>query len=254
MTQDKIKRIHRWYSWILAAILAVLGVLFILSCIDIFTSGPHPFNPGSITLRFRRIAVPVLIGVIGIWGGIALNLLLPLEPQRTKGTVSPKIITLRLRQKADVQPVQKEIRLRLILRAATGVFFACLMIYPLIYFLKPGHFTTTNLNADVIKGLLIALIPAIVGLGLCLSCRLLVNASYRRETAIYKQALADGKRVSPNQSEEKPSKHRNGILLVIKIAMTMLAVVFIVVGIFNGGAKDVLDKAIAICTECIGLG
>ena len=33
-----------------------------------------------------------------------------------------------------------------------------------------------------------------------------------------------------------------------------LSVVLIVVGIFNGGAEDVLQKAINICTECIGLG
>lgn len=33
-----------------------------------------------------------------------------------------------------------------------------------------------------------------------------------------------------------------------------LAVVLIIVGIMNGGARDVLIKAINICTECIGLG
>jgi hypothetical protein len=29
---------------------------------------------------------------------------------------------------------------------------------------------------------------------------------------------------------------------------------FIVLGIVNGGMADVLNKAIKICTECIGLG
>jgi hypothetical protein len=33
-----------------------------------------------------------------------------------------------------------------------------------------------------------------------------------------------------------------------------MAVAFLILGIFNGGAEDVLKKAIAICTECIGLG
>ena len=32
------------------------------------------------------------------------------------------------------------------------------------------------------------------------------------------------------------------------------AVVFIVLGIFNGSMQDVLVKASAICTECIGMG
>ncbi|MBQ9027901.1 MAG: thioredoxin [Lachnospiraceae bacterium] len=32
------------------------------------------------------------------------------------------------------------------------------------------------------------------------------------------------------------------------------AILFIVMGIFNGSMKDVLVKAIRICTECVGLG
>jgi len=32
------------------------------------------------------------------------------------------------------------------------------------------------------------------------------------------------------------------------------AIVFILLGVMNGGAKDVLIKAVNICTECIGLG
>ncbi len=39
---------------------------------------------------------------------------------------------------------------------------------------------------------------------------------------------------------------RGGLLLA--------AVVFILLGVMNSGARDVLYKAIAICTECIGLG
>lgn len=33
-----------------------------------------------------------------------------------------------------------------------------------------------------------------------------------------------------------------------------LALLFIILGVMNGGARDVLIKAINICTECIGLG
>ena len=32
------------------------------------------------------------------------------------------------------------------------------------------------------------------------------------------------------------------------------ALVLIVLGVLNGGARDVLAKAIKICSECIGLG
>ncbi len=41
---------------------------------------------------------------------------------------------------------------------------------------------------------------------------------------------------------------------IARISILIIAAVFIISGIFNGGASDVLQKAINICTECIGLG
>ena len=37
-------------------------------------------------------------------------------------------------------------------------------------------------------------------------------------------------------------------------ALFALAVLLIVLGVLNGGALDVLAKAIRLCSECIGLG
>ena len=234
--------------------LIVLGVLLILSCLDIYTSGPRPYSADAIALRFRRIAVPIFIVAAGIAGGIALNLLLPFEHTRAKANSSPEEIMLRLRQKADIVPVQKEIRLRLILRVGTGFLFIALMIYPAVYFLTPNHFTVTNLNADIVRAVLIALTPAIAGLALCWGCHALVNASFRREASAYKQALANGQRKSPEQSTGQHCKYCCNVLHSVQIGIILIAVIFIIVGVFNGGAEDVLKKAIAICTECIGLG
>ena len=47
----------------------------------------------------------------------------------------------------------------------------------------------------------------------------------------------------------KPSR-----LPYVRITLYVLAVVLIAEGIGNGGMRDVLIKAINICTECIGLG
>lgn len=40
----------------------------------------------------------------------------------------------------------------------------------------------------------------------------------------------------------------------VRILLLSASAVLIVLGIFNGGLRDVLIKAINICTECIGLG
>ena len=40
----------------------------------------------------------------------------------------------------------------------------------------------------------------------------------------------------------------------IRLVLYLLAAVLIIAGVLNGGLRDVLVKAINICTECIGLG
>ncbi len=41
---------------------------------------------------------------------------------------------------------------------------------------------------------------------------------------------------------------------VLWAALFCGALALIVLGVLNGGARDVLAKAIKICSECIGLG
>ncbi len=40
----------------------------------------------------------------------------------------------------------------------------------------------------------------------------------------------------------------------VRIAVILLAIILIIIGIFNGSFNDVFIKASKICTECIGLG
>ncbi|MBO5295059.1 MAG: thioredoxin [Clostridia bacterium] len=42
--------------------------------------------------------------------------------------------------------------------------------------------------------------------------------------------------------------------MIVRLVILAVAVTLIVLGILNGGMRDVLGKAIKICTECIGLG
>ncbi len=40
----------------------------------------------------------------------------------------------------------------------------------------------------------------------------------------------------------------------LKLLLLALAAALIVLGVLNGSARDVLIKAVNICTECVGLG
>ena len=48
----------------------------------------------------------------------------------------------------------------------------------------------------------------------------------------------------------KPLPH----LREIRVGLYLAAIALVVLGVANGGLRDVLYKAIAICKECIGLG
>ena len=55
------------------------------------------------------------------------------------------------------------------------------------------------------------------------------------------------------ESRNSASLRSRRIFLARTILLT-IAVVFLLLGNANGGRADVLAKAIAICSECIGLG
>ena len=50
------------------------------------------------------------------------------------------------------------------------------------------------------------------------------------------------------------SKRKNLVINITRGALLVCAITLIIVGALTGGADGVLQKAINICTECIGLG
>ena len=62
--------------------------------------------------------------------------------------------------------------------------------------------------------------------------------------------------ISKNNPKVKPliKNQKKYLLLSVQLSLLSVAIFLIVFGAINGGSIDVLKKAIAICSECIGLG
>jgi len=259
MPQEKVKKIHLIYGCVAAVLIIALGIALILSCLDIYNSGPRPYSPESIGLRFPRVAILVYSCLALALGGIILDLVLPTEKKKTKAVKDDLALLEKARAKATIldeqtaAAVKKEQKMRKMFRISTAIAFVALMVYPAIYFMDGSHFSIEALNNDIRKAVCIALIPAIIGLVLCFICSELERKSISRETEAYKQAAAGPQSSTIQAVPAQPSKKRN-TLLFIRCGVLAVAVCFIVLGIFNLGMKDVFDKAVAICTECIGLG
>lgn len=60
----------------------------------------------------------------------------------------------------------------------------------------------------------------------------------------------------PSRAPARPAEPRATGLRpgTVRAVLLAAAAILIVAGILNGSARDVLYKAVAICTECVGLG
>ena len=132
-----------------------------------------------------------------------------------------------------------------------GVFALC-MIPIAVFLTRPANFPAEDPEI-MFHGLIRVFLPwTAVGLGaLCVTAAL-------REKSILRETEAAKARLKAERAEglsmpQKPAA-QSGNRGAIQVVFVVAAVILIVAGIFNGSARDVLYKAITICTECVGLG
>jgi len=114
------------------------------------------------------------------------------------------------------------------LRRAMWALFAVAAAWMLIYLCSLDNFASRDLEQTVGR-MVLFLLPAAAVLLVC--------------------AYALQRQPSP-----KPAYLPPRVVYVARLSLLLLALAFLAHGIWNGGMRDVLVKAINICTECIGLG
>lgn len=259
MSKDKLRRTHLIYGIVLSCIIILVGICFIISCIDIYRSGDRPFTRESVSQHISKIIIPIILCLVGILGGMVLSFF-PLEVPLVKGEVSKKTTLSRLKSRLDYEKCDEGIKTALQretkIRRLTSIFcldalVVCIVI-SLIYALNKNNFTAENINGEMIDAMLFILPCIIVSIGAVYATVLICSCSYARELEIVKKALPVAKKEGNTDTslELKGGK----LLLGARLTVLVVALTFTVIGIFNGGMADVLQKAVNICTECIGLG
>lgn len=260
MSQNKRKQLHTVCGIITAVLVLMAGICFILSCLSIYKSGEKPFSPESVAAHFKMIRIPVLACIISVAVSAILALIFPQDAPKTKsiraqidilstlkakaGSVTDEELTMQLRKEQN-----RFQAINIILTLSMIAFFA----RPFLFFLKPFRFTVESLNRDILQFLFTFVLYSIAFLACAIIRAYLTRSSIQKLIAVYKSAIAEHKcdGIAPAPEAKKECKHG---ILIARCAVAAIAVVFILLGIFNGGIQDVLGKAIAICTECIGLG
>lgn len=266
--------------------LSVSAVLFVISSISINAMGASPYTYETIGAAFRRIAIPVYITLaLVVISGVTLTLLIPEEKGRAKamkdafsrlnmlyrsrGIGTPKTPTRSIAATlnginslyrdldgAD-EGVVKTVKYERTLRSSMKLTNVILFVLGVIVALVIG-ITNKSLYLDGVTShdLTQSVVNVVVLVVICLAPAMVFAAIrfFVDRTSAVREYLAVETLPRTRVEKEEENEAKFPTLLVVRISVLVLAVVFIILGIFNGGMEDVVQKAIKICTECIGLG
>ena len=243
---------------IFAAATAALALILCLQCADIYREGISYENMDENGVYIENIytrekvasRLNGLAPLFGVWAVLAVAAAaaapyakLPSPPQTEPEN---RLRLLKARRSSLPEEAMKEERLRKRLRIAAVIASALCAAYPAAHLLNGSNFTSWDLE-PVLGGLLAAVLPWTAAAFIIISViSLLCARSIGREIALI--------RVLPAVPAPKPVERHVFPKNAVRIALYAAAVLLIVSGVLNGGMRDVLVKAINICTECIGLG
>ncbi len=259
MNEEKLRKVHTVYGIIMSILVVFLGICFIVSCVTIYKSGARPFTREAIGTQLGSILMPILLCLIGIIGNIVLSFY-PLSQTRLRAKIDYGTTLNRLREKCDFdacpnelkQKIKRQRGARIFTYVILGIIFAICITVSLIYCLNKKNFPADDINDEVARAVLVILCSAIASFASTLGAKAICGASISKELEITKKVLGVSKKAT--KPAPKSSKKCKIIINILRGVILAIAVVFICIGITNGGMADVLGKAIRICTECIGLG
>lgn len=265
MSDTLIARLRRIAGIVLAAAAVLCAAGMTVACVLICRSGDRPFTPESIGAAWKITAIFFCFTLALTVGTGMLHLLYPAPVQTQKGIVFPEIrlakIKARLARKQYTDdlllPLRKqEIFVKSLRITSLAVCMLC-AAYPLYYLNNLDHFTEVGeqLNTQVLAAVVPALCCTAVALGYCCAAKILSDVSCEKAILYAKSIML----LPAPAAEKKPrGKQEKGLpdytIFVLRSILLVTAVCLIVAGILNGSVNDVLQKAIKICTECIGLG
>lgn len=245
------KRIHLIYSILLSVALVVAGVCLMVACVGIYNAGDRPFSPEAVAAAFSGIALPVYICLALVAGGFLLDGFWGIEKKRTAPQKQYAAILNKLHAKALVQtaPVVAEQKKRKLHKIITLALLAIGSAVFLAFGIRAANFTMEDISGSMATAMYWLLPCIAVPFGYAVFTAYYCRKSMQREIALVKQAIAEG---APAPGEATPAKPC--CLGYVRWAILGLAIALFVYGFFAGGTKDVLTKAVNLCTECIGLG
>ncbi len=254
----------------------VVGALFIVQVWRIFSLGTQPFTRASIAKHFSQISVCVWLWIAIVLANAIINALFPAPVKKLRATVDEAVISRRLQNRLSPEKAENTVWKTEKLRFIVG--FICACVGAITFFISVGVLLINDYTPIAKQGffyqhqeagrLLLAMPFLAITCAMGVAFAYFQKASYQKEISELKTQI-----VSSNEEPERIKKGFWGEIVCIfkniksvfkplnktavfyiRVALGVVAVAFIVWGIFNGGMQDVLEKAIVICKQCVGIG
>lgn len=254
---DKAIKLFRFiYGIAVSIMLGVSAVLLIAACLQIYRSGgAQIYTPEKVAAAFAPIAMPVYITLALVAGSFLLTWLLPTEKKRLPAQKQYAFLLRKAYEKVDLQrcnyellqKIRQEQKKR---RLALSVALAVWVIGGIVFLpqaCNSGNYSEElHLATDSVVALVWWLIPCtLIPTGCSIFSAYYSRTSIRRELELVKLAP---------KAVNAPLPQADSNLLYARLAILVIALGLLIGGFVAGGTADVLAKAVAICTECVGLG
>ena len=253
MNDKKLRLIHTVCSCVISAALIVAAVCLIVSAYTIYNLGDSPYTPESIGAEYAKIAVPLGVAIFAVIAGILLNILLPMPKIKSKSDKDP-FIKLRIMQKklsADCNHtgIAHERQIRKIARIVCALLCTIAFIPAIITLCDYGSFTVDNLTPALLRVVGMLALGAVISGIILFILSVIERKSATKEIEWTKVALSESKGI-----DKKVTQNNDNKIKITRLVLVGIACALIIIGLTQDGFYDVLQKAIRICTECIGLG
>lgn len=266
MLQNKRKLIHLIYGVFLSVIIIITAFSLIYACLSIYDGKSGNFSRDAVASWFSKIGILIYVAIGAVIIGFILPLVLPADKnasgeKRAKPAQNHSMTRSRLAKKVSLElcesslaaNIRRERKIRLISRCVCIGLYSFAAIPLLIYICNPSNYDKYKINESIIPAVSLVIIWCVLAFIYCLLLGLISYRSTKREISLLKEAVAQKAIAASMEDNGRPNAKITAINCTRAIILAV-AVIFIILGISNGGMADVLGKAIRLCTECIGLG
>ena len=268
---NKSEKVRRIYAIVLSVLIVATSIALICVAADIYYSGKGTdviYSPAIVADRLKKLAIPLMIVIAAIIAGA----LFPLYETKAKRLSEETLRKLQRRMPkegegeefAAAQTAYRKMKITKIAVWCSGIAVALAgSVIVLVYLCIAEHFTGTDFTAlvtHILNLVKVAMPCTVVALGVLIAASYVNGYCSKKQVEAIKTMIRFGSKEVELPSELKVLDKVNKVashditLWVVRGVVFALAVTFIILGILNGGARDVLVKAINICTECIGIG